>query len=165
MNIDYKCKFCGCPGVAQTEDPLKPNDPGTAEMFRFERWVEMLCCNRCADYMESKRVARDIVKRLAYKLVAARLNHPLTEDKNKSEALQEIEARVFEGLIKVTKHIATIVCGHYRVTNVWEEEFPKLIMDHPDECDNIVNRYVRDVGRIKREMEVATRELPPGDRE
>lgn len=134
MNVAYKCKFCGREGIAVADDE-------GASMFVLEKWTPALCCDRCADFMVTKRNQQAKIERACVFLGQSRQ----TLDGSK---LREIEAAVREKLVEMTKRFSAIVCDHYRKTNVWENDFVEMLMDHPDKLYQICAQYVRGIRTI-----------------
>jgi hypothetical protein len=130
MNIAYDCKFCHQPGVVILEDG--------APMFQVESWKPLLCCNRCGDYQEQKRETGRRILRGAVLLLQVRVT--LSGQKLKDE-----EQKIQERLTALTKRYAAVVCDHFRVTNIWQEEFVLMLMEQPRQVYDILRRYIKGV--------------------
>ncbi len=136
MNIDYTCKFCRRTGIAQLADDLP------ADWIQLDKWKAMLCCNRCADYMEAKRKCLWAIRKAAILLAQMRVTAT-------GQELLKIEAAVRERLVGLTKRFAAVVCDYLLVETVWEEEFVNMLMDKPDRCEDIASHYVRGIRALK----------------
>lgn len=130
MKIDYKCKYCGRPGQAESDD-----DDST--MFQVEKWKPILACNRCADFMDQKGRLFDKIKTVCIFLIQS---EKLTGDK-----ASKIESIAREKLTTLTKSLATLACGHYRLQNVWDNEFVNMLIDQPRRWGHIAYHYVKSI--------------------
>ncbi len=133
MNIAYECKFCQKGGVITIDDP--------DAMFQIPKWKHLLACNRCADYSAKKRIVIERIGTAASFLQLARA----TMTASNSHAA---EAKLREKLVSLTKSLSTLVCDYYHKTNVWDVEMVNMVMDRPDMCFNICNRYARNIKTI-----------------
>lgn len=129
MKVEYRCKFCHRPGVVEIpEEDTKITD----EMFRMERWIPLLTCNRCADYLVAKRQTIDAI------LYACRELEVAPESK-REKAL----AKSRNSLTSLTKRFYFIVCNYYRKPNQWNAELLELLIEHPRRAYDTLSRAVR----------------------
>ena len=126
MTVNYQCKFCQRPGAIEIEET-----PGIN--FQISKWKSFLACNRCADYMTSKRTVEDKIKRISINLIQARqLN---------SKKLPEFEGKVREKLVYLTKDYTAIVCKYFDKLNEWDIELVNMLMEKPYKFTQILSMY------------------------
>lgn len=128
MMVDYKCKFCGKPGQV---DP----GPDRFGIFDMKKWIPMLCCDRCGEFMETKRGIEDKIKRVCLHLWAFRKQEKDKEKISKSEVESE------SILTRLTKQYASVVCDHYKREHVWDAEFVNTLMDNPTQSASVLATY------------------------
>lgn len=131
MNIAYNCKFCKRPGIAVAEDGV--------DMFQIQKWIPMLACNRCADYMEGKRKLIDSIKKVCLDLVAA---------DHRGKRNSEIETSSRAMLEALTKKFARIVCDYFHLQNVWDVEFVNMLMEKPGRFWDICHQYIKSTRQL-----------------
>ena len=148
MNIPYTCKFCKHEGIVTIGDDYP------VDMIHVEKWIPMICCPRCADYMESKRKLSDAIQRICFGISAARQTL-------EAEKAFEVEARMRDKLEKITKKFCTLVCGYHRKTSVWDVEFVNMLAERPDKWFNLVGHYIRGIANMPRQVVQAS--LPHND--
>lgn len=133
MNIEYVCKFCGRPGVACLPDDIDSSSLEGESFFSVGFWKRILCCNRCADYMESKRALTTRIIKVAMLYYANKRN----------TSTPEKETKVRESLTFLTKQFASLVSKHFDKLNVWDNEFVNMLMDRPEKAASICASYIR----------------------
>lgn len=126
MNINYTCKACKKPGAVVVNDGI--------EMFTIQKWLPLLCCNRCADYLESRRKLRESIMRASVTLSRARIVAT-------GQDLLNIEAKIRESLVGHTKRLTTVVADYCHKVNAWEVEVVNMLMDKPGEAFAICRQY------------------------
>ncbi len=125
MMINYACKFCGRPAQV---DP----GPDRFGIFDMKKWITLLCCNSCGEFMEDKRKIEDAVKHECLRIWAYR-----KQEKDHQKVSKE-EVRAEEILTALTKRYARLVCDHYRVAFTWDAEFTNMLMDNPQKSNSIL---------------------------
>ena len=106
-------------------------------MFKPEVWLSKMACNRCGKFMETKRNQSADLSKACRVLQTCRAS--------KGEKVKAIEEQTRLKLEVLTKRFSTLVCDYYRVTNVWDREFPDLLFDKPDSVEIAIGVYVRGV--------------------
>ena len=124
--ILYNCKICGKQGMS-SYDPVCP-------IKDFNAWKSMLTCNSCYDFRHEFNKVGSAVAKQAYSLVLSRQ----TMD-------NDMEGKIKPVIDMLTKKICSLVCNHYRVTNVWDESFADQILEKPDKAWFFLNFYRRGV--------------------
>jgi hypothetical protein len=126
--FDYNCKFCGKPGTVE-------GDEAGLHMFKPEVWLPKMACNRCGKYLEEKR------RQMTDLLKACRVLQ--TCRASKGDKVKAIEEQTHLKLEILTKRFSTLVCDYYRLTNVWDREFPELLFEKPHAVEILVGVYIR----------------------
>lgn len=121
--LTYNCKLCGKPGETHYDETM---------VHRLERWVSILHCNRCADFRSMLRKLRENAQRIV--IIRWQLQKA-------GKATKETEERVRNQIASLTKAIAELVCVHWRIEVVWEQDFAEQLLDFPDKAEFIVNQY------------------------
>lgn len=67
----------------------------------------------------------------------------VTRSTLRQSVITQTESKAMEKLEFLTKEFARLVCDYYRKTRVWEPEFPRMILDNPDQSYKILNDYFR----------------------
>lgn len=134
--IDYHCKICGKPGVAYYD----PDCPiGDLELHRAA-----LCCDRCYNFRDTYMTHKRAAIKVCTDLIAARTTG--------SQAVQQqANQKVREVLYKLTKRIAALTCDHYRIQNVWEEDFVRDLMAKPENVSQLINAYHQGIMKLSRQ--------------
>jgi len=130
MKIEYTCKFCRVQRWVELD-----ND---SDIFAIERWKPMLCCDRCADFMQEKRKLTDRINRVADALELIRQGF----------GKQASESAIRSKFEFYTKKFAALVCDYFRKTTVWDEEFVNMLMEKPEESHKICAHYVRGIRMV-----------------
>lgn len=128
MMMDYKCKFCGKPGKVDVGEH-------TSGIFDLTKWVKILCCDPCGQFMESKRKVEDAIKAECLKMWAFR------KQERDREKVSKEEVKAEEILTALTKRYATLVCDHYKRQFVWDAEFVNTLMDNPTQSASVLSTY------------------------
>lgn len=134
MNYPYHCKFCKKPGIVTCDDRF-------TDMFKIEKWLAMICCERCGKYMESKRSVQEAIRECAISLV--RIKQARAEQKN-----SEMMGKIREALDLLCLRFAEIVCDYFKVQTVFEPEFVQVVYDRPQNSMAALDRYIRGVRSI-----------------
>jgi hypothetical protein len=129
MTFAYKCKFCGALGAADCDDECPA--------ITIEKWLPLLCCNRCGDYQawfhrQLSRVGR-------WSKDWAQKTHKDREE-GKGEAFRKLE--------KFTKQIAAVMCRFYRVEHTWSDEVVSELLAHPDKTIVVLRAFERSIKRL-----------------
>lgn len=140
MIIKYTCKFCGTPGKIDCDVPVE---------FNISKWIPILACNRCADFMVKKRSYIDPIRKAGFRLNSARIG--------KSKKLTEIEKEIEESFTNLTKPFCACVNKHYGLSNVWDTDLVAILMERPEHAAVSCEDYAR---RKKRESERTNPSLP-----
>jgi hypothetical protein len=127
MNIEYQCKLCGRKGAVEVDDGV--------ELFTIAEWKPILCCNRCADFLESKRNLEDKIKKVAIVLNLVRRGFGGKYSESAIREKFDFHARKF----------AALVCHHFHKSMVWDDEFVNLLMDKPENSHRICAHYLRGI--------------------
>jgi hypothetical protein len=122
MTFAYKCKFCGELGAATCDDEC----PG----INIEKWLPLLCCNRCGDYQQWLNRATHVVKKMCYDWAAL-------GPKKRAEKQNDL----FVKLTETTQRIATKVCAFHRIPYEWDRDFVDQLMEKPDKAEFIVRLF------------------------
>lgn len=132
MNFAYKCKFCGKPGIVTGDDEgLKTIKP--------EIWLPKICCNRCGDFMVAKRRVTDAIARTCRMIINSRFK-PLADR-------AESDRDYLACLTAQTKRYAHLACEYHRLTNVWDEAFPRMLFEQPDKAGIALKIYLRGLAK------------------
>ena len=118
--MPYACKFCSKPGM------VKAYTEGFA-MIKPEIWIPNIACNRCAGFKTALRKLENSVANACQILNTCRASL-------EGEKKNGVETRIRTRIDDFTKRICNITCEHYRVTNVWSEDFTQMILDAPVHC-------------------------------
>jgi hypothetical protein len=134
MNVAYDCKVCKRHGVITL--------PETEHVIiNIEKWLPLLTCNRCADYLTDRRSCLERIQKVCVALIGLRLDPP------KVEAMGRLEQGARNKLTELTKKFTTIICEHFHKQNYWDVEFVNLLMDHPDNFWNICRDYTKFISK------------------
>jgi len=133
MKFAYNCKFCGNPGIVTGDDE-------GLKMVKPEIWLPRICCNRCGDYMVSKRKLTEAIVKTCRIIESCRIN--LGPEKRAA-----VETRCREQLVDLSKRFATMVCNYYRLTNIWEQQFADMLADKPDKCTTVLSMFIQGMAK------------------
>lgn len=143
MTIQAQCKFCRVPLTLSGDDECPP--------LQVEKWMPLICCNRCGSFREWWRRKIKQVVEVCYnwavlpghKREAARMQYE-----------QEIEV--------LTRAMAAVVCQHHRVGVTWERDFVAQLMERPDKAEFICRQYEDIVQREGLKRKNRTEEMNSG---
>lgn len=121
MKIPHKCKFCSASITIELDDSI-------LEFVNLEIWKSFEACNRCADFLESKRKLTKLIDEAA-----------LEWSWNKSR--KESAERLRQSLVSLTQKFAALVCNFHHSHTIWEPDFAQQIMDQPMKSLRILNYY------------------------
>ena len=134
--LPYTCRVCGTKRVAEYDDQC----PGV----HIARWLGLIVCDRCHDYLVPRRRTEACISRLCLTLETVRM-----AGRQDSNAEAEIRRR-FESL---TRRYAKIVCDYYWLQPVWEQDWVEQLMEHPGKAGVIVAAYVDGIRRIAKQKQ------------
>ncbi len=129
MRIEYTCKFCRAPGWVDC-------DIAPEITIQTDVWRAMLCCNRCGDFMVERRKLTESISKVCRIIGVVRSTMRET-------IIRDTETKAFEKLEFLTKRFSRLVCDYYKKTAVWEPEFPRMILEHPEQVNKVLNDYFR----------------------
>jgi len=129
VNFAYKCKFCGAMGVAVCDDEC----PG----INIEKWLPLLCCNRCGDYHSWFR--RKLEQVAKWSSDWAQKTHKEREE-GKGAAFRELES--------FTKKIAAVMCKFYRVDYTWSDDVVSELLAHSNQTMIVLRAFERSIKRL-----------------
>lgn len=138
--FDYRCKFCGKPGVVY-------GDEEGLEFINPAKWLPNICCTRCGKYMDEKRKVVDGLSKACRTLEMVKL----------MSAPKQMEAitRGKSALDRLTRMLAEVVCNHYKVQTVWSDELPQMILDKPDSLHRVIALYIQGIIKITKNQQAA----------
>ena len=116
MKLASECKACGKHVVLECDDQCPK--------LNLEKWLPIIVCNRCGDYMERRRLITERIQTACNQvIITATL-------KNKSEPM----AKLRENLIQLTQSFCQLLCRRWQTTNDWSDEMVDIIMESPDKA-------------------------------
>lgn len=125
--IETHCTFC------QREIHMRCDAEGLQSYPGLRKWADKIACERCATYKREIRKLRGSITRECMKVTAARLYGV----KN----LPEIEKRIRQRLVVLTRKFADIVCTHKHKPLAWEPDFADQLVRKPDRSHAILDFY------------------------
>ena len=128
----YNCKICGKQGTS-SYDPKCP-------IKDLKAWVSMLTCNPCHDFRSEFRRVGNLIANASYKLMQSR-----------TTLQNDGEAKIRPVIDQLTKKVCSVVCNHYRVTNVWDQSFVDQIMEKPDRAWAFIHFYRKGVEQLAKQ--------------
>lgn len=135
--VEYKCKFCGVVGTAEYDD--------TVELGNLEFWKSLLACNWCSDYHSGRLKLFRRITEICVSVNQARLG--------RFKDLSEIDKESQEMLKINTQKLARLVSGHFRIQNIWQEDFVSILLERPEHawksCEFYVKQRERDSRLVK----------------
>lgn len=134
MIIEYNCKFCHRHGEVEVDNGI--------EMFTIRSWQHFLCCNRCADFMVSKRKLVERINKIADALSVARSGF------SSQSKISAVESTVRSKFEFYTRQFAKLVYDYFNKATVWDEEFVNLLMEKPGDSHIICARYIRGIRTV-----------------
>jgi hypothetical protein len=149
QKIPYTCRYCGAKRIAEYDDDC----PG----MHLEKWLKLICCNRCADYNVDRREITDGI--------AASCRQIQIGTFNGKKLAPEKEAFVRETLTKLTKRYTTLLCDSLGLTNVWDSDFVNQLFDHPDKWPKILRLYMEELEALKRRIQPSREDALEADDE
>ena len=125
--MPYRCRMCGRAGEAAYDDEF---------VVKAEYWKELLHCDRCGDFKERFLFLRERTSNVAIAFWAYQTTNRLDT---------ELENRLREKLVRLTRQIVEATCRHWRVMAEWSPDFVQMIVEQPRRAEFIVNFYAKGV--------------------
>lgn len=123
--IPYTCRFCGANHLAEYDDEC----PG----IQLEKWMAVICCNKCAEFREEKRTVMDGI--------AASCRAIQVGTFRGGRLKPEEESKVRAALERLTKRYADMMCDWFGLVRVWDKDFVEQLMEKPDKWGSILKLY------------------------
>lgn len=138
--IEYICKFCHRARLFNCD--ISPDCPP----LDLEKWKSLLVCDVCADFERSRRDMEWAVAKQAASLRAVR--YGVTN----VDKLAQLEQKVRENLISLTKKYCKIVCDRHGKPFFWEPEIVEFIMNNPTVPYDVLSQFKQTIvrGQIRR---------------
>lgn len=129
FGVPTTCKFCKKPIVLRIGSECPP------EMY--EGLIPMAACNRCGDRIEKRNKAMEGIQK------CCRLILKKKEGKPPGWVLpKETFDAAMQTLSVLTRHISEVVAdAHDASTIVWSDEFPRMLIDAPEQWDTLVRGF------------------------
>ena len=134
----YTCKLCRRTGVASYDE--------TAPISDLSKWLPLLHCNHCSDWLEAKNRLTAKIAQLCRIIQVGQAWHP-----TKPEQVRERTAKLTSaanGLEVITKAMAGAACNYFHLTNVWEQDFADLLAENPAQHPRIITDYLRRLSKM-----------------
>lgn len=126
MNHAYHCKFCGKPGIVQYDQVPEFH-------LSIEKWLQILCCQRCATFYESKRSLQDKLFASCMVVLQTRKTQPKNADKIMATLRTRISNRCTE--------FAELVCDYLKIQTVNDPSFAEMLIEKPHMVGVICGKY------------------------
>jgi len=124
---NYTCRLCGLHGQTQY-DPACPN-------LDIAKWLPQLVCNSCHDFESKRRRIGRRIANLCVKLLTLRQCDPTAQE------LFQTEATIKARLTPLTRDYARLLADRYRRSEIWDEEFPAMLVEKPDRSWTILDHF------------------------
>lgn len=128
--IQYHCKICGRPGVAEADESCPPD--------QIDVFAKCLCCTICYDGREKRQRAEKAIFRSCHFLIHA------DELKNPDRIRQRAREIIFE----TSRRYAEAVCATARVALVFSDEFPEQLIRTPEKAGAALSFYRRSISEF-----------------
>ena len=128
MNHAYHCKFCGKPGIL-TYDPVPEFQ------LAIEKWLKIICCNRCGIFYAKKRGVQD--KLFANCMIVLQTHRAQPQPKNAEQILAIVRTRISNRC----NEFAELVCDYLKIQTVNDAAFPEMLMEKPNMVNIICSQY------------------------